>query len=620
MQDTLATRTWLAAYPPDVDWAMRFPPETLLDVLDATLAAHPRAGCMDFLGRQWSYGAFGALVDRAAAGLRRLGAVPGTRVGLCLPNTPFHVIGYFAALRAGGVVVNLNPLSPTETLAGQCADAGVSIVLTIDIEPVFSRVAALLRHGVARLVVCRFHEALTPARALAFRATRRAVRARVPAGNPAITQFSALIAAGAATSDLGSAAAAASEPRSSEPRSWVPASSDPRSSRPGAPGGLASGGAAASRPAVPRPGDLAVLQFTGGTTGTPKAVELTHANLAANIRQVVAWMADLAPGRERVLAVLPLFHVFGMTAAMNTAIAVGAELVLLPRYDARQVLATLRRCRPTVLPGVPTLYQAILDAGAGRAHLASVRRCISGGAPLPLELARAFEAASGCTLVEGYGLSEAAPVCFCNPPGAARRIGTIGLPLPGVEADIRALDDPARSLPPGQRGELCVRGPNVMARYWRRPEESEAALLSGGWLRTGDVGIMDAEGYVTLVDRIKDLILCSGFNVYPRSIEEALYRHPDVAAATALGMTDPYRGESPAVFVQLRPGAAVTPAELRGFLADKLSPVEMPELIEIRESLPRTAIGKLSRTELRAELEARKARPGGAAPWTPAKG
>jgi len=244
----------------------------------------------------------------------------------------------------------------------------------------------------------------------------------------------------------------------------------------------------------------------------------------------------------------------------------------------------------------------VIDHGATRWDLASVRICLSGGAPLPAEVKRAFEAESGCRLVEGYGLTEASPVCFCNPLEGTPPEGSIGLPLPGIRAEIRALDDPGRVLPPGEKGELCVAGPNIMAGYWNRPAETASIIGPDGFLRTGDVGIMDADGYVTLVDRIKDLIICSGYNVYPRMIEEALYTHPDVVAATVVGQPDPYRGKSPAAFVQVRPGSILTPESLREHLKGRLSAIEMPRLIEIRAELPRTAVGKLSKKELKAEL------------------
>ena len=549
-------RPWLGAYPAVPGWTFEQAPETLPQVLDDAVRRFGARPAMDFFGRRWTYAQLGSLVDRAAEGFRRLGVTPGARVGLCLPNTPYFVVAYFGALKAGAVVVNFNPLNVAEEMAAQARDAGCEVMLAPDLEPIFGRVMSLLgTTPVRRVVACRFARALPPVKAVAFRVLKRADIARVPRGDDRVLGFEALVA----------------------------------------------GPPMADAPPV-RPEDLAVLQYTGGTTGAPKGVMLTHANLTANLRQVQRWFTTARDGEERTLAVLPFFHVFAMTVAMNASLGWGAEIVMLPRYDHAALVAALRRRRPTIFPGVPTLFKALLDKQTRREHLASVKSCISGGAPLPLEVKRAFEAASGCVLVEGYGLTEASPVCFCNPLKGENRAGTIGLPMPGVEAEIRALDDPMRALPPGERGELVVRGPNVMTGYWQRPEETAKVMLPGGWLRTGDVGIMDAQGYVQLVDRIKDLILCSGFNVYPRAIEEALYRHPDIAAATVVGMPDDYRGESPAAFVQPREGATLTEEALRAFLADKLSPIEMPRRIELRPELPRTAVGKLSKKELREEL------------------
>ncbi len=551
-----ATSPWLHAYPNGIDWTFDETPGTLTDLLDAAVRRFGPRPALDFLGRRWTYAELGALVDRAASGFAEMGAGPGTRIGLCLPNSPYFVIAFFAALKAGATVVNFNPLYVEAELAAQAADSGTSIMVAIDLDPIFPRVLGLLGRGtVKRVVACRFHRALRPLKAVAFRVANRRMLASVPRNDDRVVTFDHLVAA-----------------------------------------------APISSPPVVGPEDLAVLQYTGGTTGTPKGVMLTHANLVANCRQVQRWFPESRPGEERMLAVLPLFHVFAMTTAMNAGLAWGAELVLLPRFAPPQLFAALRRRRPTLFPGVPTLFKAILDHGATKDDLASVRACISGGAPLPLAVKSAFETASGCVLVEGYGLTEAGPVCFCNPVNGENRAGTIGLPLPGVRAEIRAFDDPARRVPIGERGELVVRGPNIMRGYWQRPADTEAVTTPDGWLRTGDVGIMDADGYVTLVDRIKDLIICSGYNVYPRTVEEALYAHPDIAAATVLGMPDSYRGESVAAFVQLRSGAMLTKATLEEFLRERLSPVEMPRLIEIRAELPRTAVGKLSRKELRDEL------------------
>ena len=559
-----AAHPWLASYPPGVDWAALPAPATLPGMLRHAVDRFGERPCLDFFGRGWTYAQLGALVDRAAEGFRRLGVRKGTHVGLCLPNCPFYVISYFAVLKAGGVVVNFNPLHMPTELSAQARFSGVGIMVVLDLEPMLDRVLGLLRRPgredgpLRHVVACRFAGALPALKGLGFRLARRASIGTVPRHDPQVTLFDMLLEAPP----------------------------------------LRDG------PAI-EPGDVAVLQYTGGTTGRPKGAVLTHANLTANLEQVRCWFHECREGEERLLAVLPFFHVFAMTVALNAGLAWGAEIVLLPRYDQASFRTVLRRKPPTLLPGVPTLFKAVLDAGTPREMLASVRYCISGGAPLPLEVKHDFEAASGCVLVEGYGLTEASPVCFCNPLVGENRAGSIGLPLPGVEAEIRALDDPGRALPPGERGELCVRGPNVMRGYWEEPEETARVLLPDGFLRTGDVGIMAPDGYVTLVDRIKDIILCSGFNVYPRAIEEALYTHPDVVAATVLGMPDPYRGESPAAFVQPRPGAALTAEELHAFLAERLSPIERPRLIELREELPRTAVGKLSRTELRQELRER---------------
>jgi len=556
--DTVAdvTRPWLRSYPVPPGWALELRAETLPDVLAESVRRFGDKPALDFFGRRWTYAGLGALVERAAEGFRRLGVKPGDRVGLCLPNTPFFVVAYFGVMRAGGVVVNFNPLNVAEELAAQARDSGCTVMVAPDLDPILPRVLGLLgTTPVRRVVACRFAGALPAVKGIAFRVLKRASIAKLPRGDDRVITFDALVA----------------------------------------------GPPIADAP-VRGPEDVAVLQYTGGTTGLPKGVMLTHANLCANLRQVQRWFVSCREGEERMLAVLPFFHVFAMTLAMNAALGWGAEIVMLPRYDHASLMAALKRKRPTVFAGVPTLFKALLDKGAVREDLSSIRGCISGGAPLPVEVKRAFEAASGCVVVEGYGLTEASPVCFCNPLNAENKAGTIGLPMPGVEAEIRSLDDPAVALPVGERGELVVRGPNVMRGYWERPEETAKTILSSGWLRTGDVGIMDSDGYVELVDRIKDLILCSGFNVYPRAIEEAVYRHPDVAAVTVVGMPDEYRGESPAAFVQAKPGATLTEDALREFLKDKLSPIEMPKLIALRAELPRTAVGKLSKKELRQEL------------------
>jgi long-chain acyl-CoA synthetase len=328
---------------------------------------------------------------------------------------------------------------------------------------------------------------------------------------------------------------------------------------------------------------------------------LTQGNLSANVSQMLLWYVDLNPGEEKVLGVLPFFHVFAMTAVMNFAVAAGAQMILLPRYELSQTLATINKKKPTIFPAVPTIYTAINQApDLAKYDLSAVRYCISGGAPLPLEVKETFERLTGCRLVEGYGLSETAPVATCNAMQDINKPGSIGQVVPGTEISIHDLEAPNDVVPTGERGEVWIKGPQVMKGYLNRPQET-ADSLREGWFRTGDVGYMDEDGHFFLVDRLKDLILCSGYNVYPRMVEEAIYLHPAVAEVTVIGIDDDYRGQSPKAFVKLKEGEKITEDEMKTFLADKLSKIEMPSRIEFRLELPKTIIGKLSKKELVAE-------------------
>jgi len=526
-------------------------------LLDEAVARYGVQPAMNFFGRRWSYQALGELVDRAACGLQRLGVVKGTRVGLCLPNTPYSVICYFAALKAGAIVVNFNPLYVEREILHQVRDSGTTIMFVPDLARIASKVDAIAEQaGLQQIIVCPLHAVMPPVKAAAFRLFRRKERLTPPRDGRHIL-FRQLIATREA---------------------FTPVAIAPKT-------------------------DIAVLQYTGGTTGIPKGAMLTHANLTANSAQVVLAHGDaLRKGQERVLGVLPLFHVFALTAVMNAGIALGAEIILLPRFEVHELLQCIRRTRPTIFPAVPTIYAAINAAvEKSRVDISSIRFCISGGAPLPVEVAKRFEAITGGRLVEGYGLSETSPVVSFTPPGRERKAGSVGLPVPGTTIEIRDPNEPSRILERGQKGEICVRGPQVMAGYWNRPEETQAAFVDGA-LRTGDIGYLDEDGYLFLVDRIKDIIICSGYNVYPRVLEEALYQHPAVAEAMVIGIPDAYRGQSPKAFVALRPGAVATEAELLDFLSRYVSKIEMPKAIEIRPSLPKTAVGKLSKKDLLEEI------------------
>ncbi len=529
------------------------PPTSVSALLDAAVARFPSAPALDFMGRRWTYAALGRLVERAACGLQRIGVVKGTRVGLCLPNTPYSVILYFAALKAGAVVVNYNPLYVERELLTQMRDSGTIIMAVPNLPAIHGKVARVAAEaGLTRIIVCPIAAVLPPLRRLAYHVIRW--RERVHAG-PLDLTFVQLIAGDAPP---------------------TPVAIDPER-------------------------DVAVLQYTGGTTGVPKGAMLTHANLTANSAQVIVHAATLQPGRERILGVLPLFHVFAMTCVMNCGIALGAELVLLPRFEIRQLMRTIARTRPSVFPAVPTIYGAINTAAEHmRIDLTSIRYCTSGGAPLPAEVAQRFEQLTGGSLTEGYGLSETSPVVSFTPPGRDRKPGSVGPAVPGTVIEIRDPSDPSWRLGVGEKGEICIRGPQVMQGYWNRPEVTREAFFEGA-LRTGDIGYLDADNYLFLIDRIKDVILCGGYNVYPRVLEEALYQHEAVAEAVVIGIPDPYRGQSPKAFVTLRAGRSVSPEALREFLKDYVSPIELPKEIEIRASLAKTMIGKLSKKALEDE-------------------
>jgi long-chain acyl-CoA synthetase len=536
------------------------PPVMLIgDLLDATVRDHGAWPAIDFLGRGWTWDQVGDLVTRAARGLQDLGLKKGDRLALCLPNTPHYIALYYAAARIGVVVVNCNPLYTPRELRHILADSGATVIAVPDIAELHGKVLEAATGSTVRtILVCAMTEILPWPKALGWRLFKRRDHARIPAQGLRHVRFAELTA-GRALPDR------------------VPLD----------------------------PSDLAVLQYTGGTTGVPKAAMLTHRNLTANALQQQRHIGIDLPQPQRTLAVLPFFHVFALTAVLDFSVLIGAELVLLPRFEMKAMCATVQRKPPTMFFGVPTLFIAMNAlADADLPDLSRVIACISGGAPLPFDVRTTFEQRTGVRICEGYGLTEASPVIACNPVFGEARPNSCGQAFPGTVLEIRDPDDPARVLGLGERGEVCARGPQVMAGYWNNPEATAGTFVDGA-LRTGDVGYFDADGYLYLVDRIKDVILCGGYNVYPRVIEEAAYLHPAIEEAIAIGVPDRYRGQSPKLFVKLHDGAAITPDELRAFLADNLSKIELPRQIEIRDSLPRTMIGKLSKKELVAEEMAR---------------
>jgi long-chain acyl-CoA synthetase len=555
---------WLAHYPADMDWHANIPVKPLYALLDDTVAKHPHQPAFDFMGKKWTYAELGKLVDRFACGLKKL-IEPGDRVGLLLPNCVYYPIAYFAILKCGGTVVNCNPLYTESELKHQILDSGAQVMVTIDVTPIANKLIGLA--DVCKLntvVFCPMADILPFPTSLLYRLAKRKDIANVPA-DPRFVRYGQVVA---------------------------------------------NDGKIAPHPVDPHR-DIAVLQYTGGTTGTPKGAMLTHANLYANAAQIEGFAMELKPGFDKMLAVIPFFHVFAMTTGMNNPILCGIEIVALPRFDVKQVLQTIDKTKPTLFPAVPTIYTAISNYPQLKKYdISSIRLCISGGAPLPLDVKETFERLTGCQLLEGYGLSETSPVACCNPPRGVSKSGSIGIPAPQTIVEIISMDDRVTPVPQGEPGEVCIRGPQVMAGYWEKPEETEFAMV-GGRFHTGDIATMDEEGYVFIVDRLKDIVIASGYKIYPRKVEEEIYRHPAVEEAVAGGVPDKYRGETLKVWIKLREDQTLTAEALTAFLKDKLSPIEMPKLIEFRDKpLPKTLIGKLSRKDLIAEDVARAKKDG----------
>ncbi len=554
---------WLKHYPDGVDWNKTYDALPVGAIIDRAVRLHGDKICTNFLGKPLTYGDIGRQIDRAAAGLQGLGVKKGDKVGLLLPNCPTFIVYYFAAMKIGAVVANYNPLYTAEELAYQISDSDTDTIVTLDLKVLFGKVEEMLNRGVLkRAIVGSFTKLLPMPKALAFRLFKNgdlANLARSPAKEK-IIQESSLID---------------------------------------------NDGRFEAADIVPEQ-DIAVLQYTGGTTGTPKGAMLTHANVTINVQQVSDWAPDLKDAEERMMAILPFFHVFAMTVVMNFGVWRAAELVIMPRFVLDDALKLIAKTKPTVMPGVPTLFNAIINhQKLDTFDLSSLKFCLSGGAALPLEVKTRFEALTGCKLVEGYGLSETAPVLTSNPLVGPVKENSIGLPLPRTVLSLRDVDDPTREVAIGEKGEICAAGPQVMKGYWQRPEETAQAFV-GEFFRTGDVAIMDDEGFFFIVDRLKDMIISSGFNVYPRNIEEVFYRHPAVEEVTVIGIPDDYRGEAPKAFVKLAKGKTATTDELLIFAAEYLSKIELPAEIEIRDELPKTIIGKLSKKELKQEETARQ--------------
>ncbi len=550
---------WEKTYPPGVHWHESFHGKPLFYLLDEAVRRWPNNTALDFFGKTYSYAKLGEMVNRIAAGMQAMGVTRGTRVGLFMPNCPQYVMCYYAILKCGGTVVNYNPLYSGHEIEHQLKDARTEIMVTVNLRTTYDKLVPFIgRSSMRKIVVCNFAEAMPMTKRALFTAAKAKDIAHPPHDSNHITLNELL---------------------DYDPIS-VPANIMPDT-------------------------QLAVLQYTGGTTGVPKAAMLSHSNLYANTLQCSEWMVGLKPGEETMLAVIPFFHVFAMTVALNLAIANGMTIIIHPKFDLKHVLADIDAKKPTLMPGVSTLYATINNArNLEKYDLTSIKYCISGGGPLPIEVKLKFEKITGCVLVEGYGLTESSPVTHCNPLVGTNKTGSIGLPLPGTLVEVIDKDDRVTPLKTGEIGEICISGPQVMLGYLNREDES-ANVLRNGRLHTGDLGYMDADGYFFIVDRLKEMIIVGGYNVYPRNVEEEIYAHPSVAECAVVGLTHATRGQMIKAYIVLKPGCALDEAGLKTHLKPRITAYALPHAVEFRESLPKSAVGKILKKELVAEEKAK---------------
>jgi len=563
----VAAHPWVRHYEQGVSPRLDVPDRPLTWLLDSTTSRYPSHTAILYYGTKLTYAQLSGMANRFAIGLQRLGVQKGDRVAIALPNIPHYPIAFYGALRAGAVVVPTNPLYTEREMQHQLADSGARVLVMLD---TFYPVVRAVRKetAVEHIIISRPTDFLPPLLQKLYPLTQRNAKNPEPRltdkaihDDPSLHSMNAIL-----ESHTKGGIELFHLP--------VPASCD----------------------------DLAVLQYTGGTTGLSKGAMLTHHNLLANALQTLSWNPRVREGQEITLCVAPFFHSYGLTVGMNLSIRVAATMVLLPRFKASDVVKTIRQYHPTLFPGIPTMYLAILrEVGKHTDYLGSIKYCISGAAPLPAKVQSDFEHVTGGKLVEGYGLSEAAPVTHCNPLTDECRNSSIGLPLPGIESVILNAET-GKPVPTGEVGEIVVKGPNIMQGYWNCEEETKAIFTEDGWMRTGDLGRMDEDGFFYVVERKKDMIIAGGFNVYPREVEEVLFQQPAIAEAAVAGVPDEYRGETVAAFVVLKPGKAASEEmkqDILAFCKQHLAAYKVPKILEFRESLPKSLIGKVLRRELR---------------------
>ncbi len=551
-------RPWYSHYEKGVPRSIDYPEKPLWAILKDTAENYPENTALWFEGWQCTYKELYEYSLKFANFLQSLGVQKGDKVAIMLPNVPHYPISYYATLMVGGVVVQLNPLYTPSELEFLLNDSESKVLITLDI--FWDTVQRVMdKVNVGRYIVGKIPDFLPFIKGLLYPLVANPKPKAVSFDGFKFFRFSEFLK------------------HPTEP----------------------------NFPDINPKDDLAVLQYTGGTTGTPKGVMLTHFNILANTYQSVSWFTQLEPGNEVTLCIIPFFHSYGMTVALNFSVKVAAKMVLMPKYHTKDALKLIQKHKVTLLPGVPQIYATISNhPEVSKYNLRSIKACISGAAPLPLKVKEDFERLTGGKLVEGYGLSEASPVTHCNPIYGLNKPGSIGLPFPDTDAKIVDIEDGKKEMSVGEPGELIIKGPQVMKGYWKRPDET-ALVLRDGWLYTGDIAYMDNDGYFYIVDRKKEMIIVGGFNVYPREVEEVLMKHPKVRDAIVVGIEHPIKGEIVKAYVVLKEGMSASSDELINFCKEHLAPYKIPAEIEFRKELPRTVVGKALRRILKEEEEKR---------------
>ncbi|TFB24975.1 long-chain-fatty-acid--CoA ligase [Filobacillus milosensis] len=547
------SKPWFKHYPEEVPKTIEYDNRPLHDVLEDTATNYPDKVAIHFLGKELTYQEVYDSAKKFASYLQDLGLEKGDRVAIMLPNTPQSVIAYYGALLGGGIVVQTNPLYTERELEYQLKDSGAKFLVCLDI--LLPRATNVKdQTDVKDIIVTGIKDYLPFPKNLIYpfiqkREYNIVVKPEHGGGTHLWTKMLDEASGQYEKHDI-----------------------DPLE-------------------------DLALLQYTGGTTGYPKGVMLTHRNLVANTQMSSKWIFRAEYGKETVLGILPFFHVYGMTAVMNLSVMMAQKMILVPKFDVDTVLKLIDKQKPTLFPGAPTIYIGLLNhPKISNYDLSSIEACLSGSAPLPVEVQQQFEKVTGGKLVEGYGLTESSPVTHSNLIYENRRAGTIGLPWPDTDSKVFK-PETLEEMPVGEVGEIAVKGPQIMKGYWNRPEET-ANTIKDGWLLTGDMGYMDEDGYFYVVDRKKDMIIAGGFNIYPREVEEVLYEHEAISEAVVAGIPDPYRGETVKAYIVLKDGKSLTEEELDQYCRENLAAFKVPKLYEFRKELPKTAVGKILRRKL----------------------